>query len=326
MTSSRLPYWILANRDRAVVLVSILWIGLFAACDDDNNPVAPVQQIQIAVNANRVTLTWPAAGTTGSVASYKLLRRDNLTPSGPDDANAVVVYNGSALMVFEDMTQFSPNLAGTPHRYYYTVFACDAGGQCGTTVASGNFAPTLVQCLQGGGYTIFWRHGTANVCVDNLLLGTAATTSVPNWWKVCATVCIPDTTPRQIADAGRNEATVIGQQMDRLAVPFGRVLSSEFCRCLTTAQLADLGPTIEQSQVLTYFVYDEANRCANTYTLLGQVPSPGTNTALFSHMGFPNACDVIGGLNSAECAIFKPDGTGGVTYITRLTWDAWAAL
>jgi len=280
----------------------------------------------INVAANRVTFAWSPPGFIQETTKYKLVRRLNAAPTGPSDANATVVYDGTALTASQDLSSYLPDVAGSPHRYYFAVFGCDAAGSCETTGAREDLAPSLVQCLQAGGYTIFWRHGTANVCVDNLNLGTAAETGVPNWWKVCATVCVPDTTPRQIADAGRNESIVIGQQVDRLAIPFGRVLSSEFCRCLTTAQLADLGPAIEESQVLTYFVYDEANRCANTYTLLGQVPSPGTNTALFSHMGFPNVCDVIGGLNSGECAIFKPDGAGGVTYITRLAWNAWEAL
>ncbi len=327
MTSSRSPFPSLARRNVTRGLVPIALFAVFAllACGDDSNPVAPPPAIQITVMSNRVTLTWPAPAVTGTVATYKVLRRENVPPSSANDANATVVYNGSALTVTENLLQFLPHVTGAPHRYYYTVFGCDAGGNCHTTVAAGNLAPTLVQCLQAGGYTIFWRHGTANICQDNLLLGTAATTMVPNWWRVCASVCVPDTTPRQISDAGRNEATVIGQQMDRLAVPFGRVISSEFCRCLTTAQLADLGPTIEESQELTYFVYDQANRCANTFALLGQVPSAGNNTALFSHVGFTGDCS-LSSLSQGECAIYKPDGTGLVTFITRVTWDAWASM
>jgi len=322
--TSRSPFQARAPRKVAHGLVLIALFALFAllACNDDSNPVAPTPAIQISVMSNRVTLSWPAA--TGTVATYKLLRRENVPPANATDANAVLVYSGSALMVTEDLTQFLPNLTGAPHRYYYAVFGCDAGGQCPSAVATGNFAPSLVQCLQGGGYTIFWRHANATVCVDNLNLGTAAMTTLPNWWRVCATVCVPDTTPRQISDVGRNEATVIGQQMDRLAVPFGRVISSEFCRCLTTAQLANLGPTIEEAQELTYFVYDEANRCTNTFALLGQLPSPGANTALFSHVGFPGC--VLGDLGQAQCAIYKPDGTGAVTFIIRVAWNAWASL
>jgi hypothetical protein len=223
------------------------------------------------------------------------------------------------------MVQFMPDMTGSPHRYYYSVFACDGGGHCHSTVATGNFAPTLVQCLQGGGYTIFWRHASATVCADNLGLGTAATTMVPGWWRACGTAC-NDTLPRQMNDAGRNESLVIGQQLDRLTVPFGRVLSSEFCRCFTTAQLADLGPVIEQLPELTYYVYDEANRCADTFVLIGQVPAGGTNTAIFGHAGLSGPCGVTASLAWGECGIFKPDGTGAATLITRIPWNGWENL
>lgn len=313
----------LRNPIRGLVAIALLAMFALLACGDD--PVAPARELQIAVSTNNVVLVWPAAPAGGTV-SYKVLRRENLPPTSAGDANAVVVYDGTALTVTEDLAQLLPDLPGAPHRYFYTVFGCDSGGMCNTVVAAGNLAPTLVQCLKGGGYTIFWRHATATVCVDNLSLGTAATTTLPNWWRVCATVCVPDTTPRQLSDVGRMEATVIGQQMDRLAVPFGRVISSEFCRCFTTAELADLGPAIELSQELTYYVYDQANRCSLTYALLGQSPLPGKNTALFSHVGFSGGCPSIGDLVQGECAIFKPDGTGAATYVTRVTWNAWSSL
>lgn len=100
------------------------------------------------------------------------------------------------------------------------------------------------------------------------------------------------------------------------------MLSSEFCRVLTTAALLDLGPTIEQRQDLTFFVSDEASRCQSTQFLLAEPPAAGTNTAIVAH-GPSTACGILHTLAMGEAAIFKPDGRGGATFVTRVLPNAW---
>jgi hypothetical protein len=104
----------------------------------------------------------------------------------------------------------------------------------------------------------------------------------------------------------------------------GRVLSSEMCRGIQTAQGMNFGPSIEQVKELTYFVYDEANRCTNTYNLLNEPPAAGANTAMISHAGF--SCPIIDSLAWGEAAVFKPNPGGSATFITRVAWNQWAAL
>ena len=142
----------------------------------------------------------------------------------------------------------------------------------------------LPDVLRAGGYVIHWRHASATVCSDRLDLGPAATTSSPDWWKSCDADCPSGgpviATARQLSDIGRSESVAIGQALDQRGVPIGRMLASEFCRNVETAQLMDLGPPIEQSPAITYFVYDEGGRCADTFALLAEAPPAGTNTAL----------------------------------------------
>ncbi|MCK6589039.1 MAG: hypothetical protein L6Q76_15820, partial [Polyangiaceae bacterium] len=83
-------------------------------------------------------------------------------------------------------------------------------------------------------------------------------------------------------------------------------------------------PAIEQEQDLTYFVYDEASRCADTMVMLSEAPAAGTNTAHISHAG--NACPYLDQLAWGEAAIFKPDGAGGATYIARVLASEWLTL
>lgn len=112
--------------------------------------------------------------------------------------------------------------------------------------------------------------------------------------------------------------------MDTRGIPIGRVRSSEFCRCIQTAENMAFPPAIEQEQDLTYFVYDEASRCADTMVMLSEAPAAGTNTAHISHAG--NACPYLDQLAWGEAAIFKPDGAGGATYIARVLASEWLTL
>ena len=131
-------------------------------------------------------------------------------------------------------------------------------------------------------------------------------------------------TARQLSDVGRIEATAIGDAFAMRGIPVGRVLSSEFCRARQTAELMDFGPPIEQTPDLTYFVYDEAHRCADTFQLLAQSPPPSANTALISHAG--NTCPPLSTLAMAGAAIYKPNGAGVPILIDTVNWEEWGTL
>ena len=93
---------------------------------------------------------------------------------------------------------------------------------------------------------------------------------------------------------------------------------------MQTAELMDFGPPIEQSPALTYFVYDEANRCRDTFALLAQNPPPAANTALISHVG--NTCPPLSNLANAEAAIYKPNGSNAPILIDTVNWEEWGTL
>jgi phosphohistidine phosphatase SixA len=257
----------------------------------------------------------------------RLLRRLNTPVEGPDDPDAQVVYAGTGNTVLEPLSNLLPSTPQTARVYYYAVYGC-VGASCENEGSATMVQPTIAQALRAGGYTIHWRHASATVCEDKVGLGTAATTGSPNWWKrcdaSCSTVETTTATARQLSDIGRTEAQAIGEQFDARGFPIGRVISSEFCRNVETATLMDFGPPIEQSPAITYFVYDEANRCANSFALLAQPPSAGTNTALIGHAG--NTCPPLSNLAWAQAAIYKPDGGGGVTFIATVNFQGWAGL
>jgi broad specificity phosphatase PhoE len=76
--------------------------------------------------------------------------------------------------------------------------------------------------LRGGGQVVLMRHATTTPGVGD-----------PPGFRLgdCPT-------QRNLTDAGRDEARRVGAAFRDRGVPVGRVLSSRWCRCLETAQLA----------------------------------------------------------------------------------------
>lgn len=307
-----------------LVLVWLLALGVgvgFAFADPNPAP----SDLTIQVVGGEVRLQWVPPDAASGNTQVRLLRRLNTPPAGSHDPAADLLYAGSAAQYVDPITGLLPDF-GSTHVYHYSVFGCDAAGTtCEAVGSHASLAPTLVQCLRGGAYTIHWRHADADVCADRTDLGTAANTTVPNWWRSCDSNC-PTATARQLNAAGVERAIYIGQHIVAMGVPIGRVVSSEFCRCIQTAESMNFGPTIETNSGITYWVYDEANRCALSYALLAEVPAAGTNTVVIGHAGFSPSCPTLSNLAWSECAVFKADGQGGSTLIGRLTWDAWGPL
>ena len=288
-----------------------------------NAPQEPMN-LTVKIIGKDVQLDWTKSVKPSSLVVRKL----GSDPTGPNDPGASIVYVGTGETSTEPLRNLMPNTPTDPRTYHYAVYGCE--GACNGTPALASLTPTVVQCLAGGGYNLFWRHASADVCSDQTGLGTAANTSYADWWKRCDNNCpmgqMATATARQLNATGMMEADAIGKSLTMRGISIGRMLSSEYCRALSTAQLMNVVPaaSIEQKTEITYFVYDEANRCTNTMSLLAVEPPTGANTGMISHAGF--VCPTVDSLAWSEAAIYKPDGMGGSTYITRVKWNEWDAL
>ncbi len=60
-------------------------------------------------------------------------------------------------------------------------------------------------------------------------------------------------TQRNLSDAGRRQAARIGARFRANGIPSAQVLSSQWCRCLETAQLLGLGPVAELLALNSFF-------------------------------------------------------------------------
>lgn len=310
------------DADEAETLVANFLAYAAALIDGIETGAAP-SDLAGVINGGDIDLVWTAPDPGSGLTQHKLLRRLNAAPTGPNDGSATLLFDGPGEAFTDDLTQLLPDTVASPRVYYYAVYGCNTGGNCETTGSHTSLSPTLVQALAAGGYVLHWRHAAADVCSDNLALGTADTTSVPDWWKSCDSNCAT-ATARQLNNTGRADSAAIGDAFATRGIPVGRVVSSEFCRNVETAALMDFGPAIEEVPGITYYVYDESNRCAHSFEMFAVTPTAGTNTALIGHAG--NACPPLSGLAWGEAAIYKPDGMGGSIYVDRVLPGGWLAL
>lgn len=259
----------------------------------------------LSPDGQRVVLSWLNASNTR-------VRVTRTLTEGTTTGAAVTVFEGTATMADERVDRLLPNV--TPARVYtYRVVGCDAT-TCESTGPTAPLSLTLKQALRGGGYSIFWRHASADVCADRLTLCPTSTmtcaqavanTSAADWWRTCqsdAPTC--STNARQLNTvAAPNETMAVRMWFQSNGVTVGRIATSEFCRCFETAQQFMFGPTLEYSQDLTYYVYEESLRCPKTVAMLNQTPTSGTNSGFVSHAGF--TCPTLDSLAWGEAAVFK---------------------
>jgi len=105
------------------------------------------------------------------------------------------------------------------------------------------------QLRQGQGYVILFRHALAPGT------GDPANFQVDD----CST-------QRNLSDEGRQQARRTGAVLREQSITVGRVLSSQWCRCLETARLMDVGP-VEPFPVLNSFFQDRSTEQSQTEQL-----------------------------------------------------------
>lgn len=180
----------------------------------------------------------------------------------------------------------------------------------------------IFNALRRGGHVLSFRHGLATTSVDQTSFALST-----NWWRSCET-----TFARQLDNpVGRIQMERTGRALKSLKIPVGRIISSEFCRCLQSVQFMQLGVNIETSQFLTFFVYDEANRYANTFRLIREQTISNRNIIFSTHVGFSNIPSnlnpVLNSLQQGDAAVFRLNPNGAEpTYIGVIATGDFTAL
>ncbi len=174
--------------------------------------------------------------------------------------------------------------------------------------------PALVGELKKGGYVIVVRHASSP-------------REVPD-----ERTANPDnaTRERQLDEAGRAGAAVMGQATRELAIPIGAVLSSPTYRALETVrmarwpdpqQVAELGDRGRSMQGVTEAEGAWLRQRVTQFT-------DGSNTVLVTHLpnitrAFPQYASGVG---DGDALVFGPDGQGGATVVGRITIAEWRSF
>ena len=156
--------------------------------------------------------------------------------------------------------------------------------------------------LKGGGQVVFIRHAVTTPGFGD-----------PAGFKLddCAT-------QRNLTDEGRGHATRIGQAFKERKIPVERVLSSPWCRCIETAQLA-FGKHDGISRALDNLFgrsENNAKQVEQMKALASARPKSG-NLVLVSHGSTIVALTGISP-GTGEMVIVTPQGNGKFTVAGRL--------
>lgn len=159
----------------------------------------------------------------------------------------------------------------------------------------------LIARLQHGGYVVYLRHAQRYKGPPDRL----SPDSTPAVFADC-------TNQRDLTPYGIGQAALLGEDLRRAGVKVGLVLAHPECRTRDTAMLVFGRARLDTGMFYPDFVRDQ----------LAITPLPGINTVL---VGGENVLrQIIGSqIDTAEMAIFQPDGHGGARFVGRLKVEDW---
>ncbi|MEW8249118.1 MAG: histidine phosphatase family protein [Candidatus Thiodiazotropha sp.] len=184
------------------------------------------------------------------------------------------------------------------------------------TVVAADDAELLTR-LRGGGYTLYFRHVATDWSKSDRV-GKAGD------WTSCDARKM-----RQLSDSGRADARDIGKAIRGLGIPVGEVLASPYCRTMETAELFDVGPVIQNSDVMNlrsagYFGgRDEI--VASARRLLATPPAAGANRVVVAHGNVAREATPVYP-EEGEGVVFLADGKGGFDVIARIPPRRWRRM
>lgn len=175
----------------------------------------------------------------------------------------------------------------------------------------------LVVDLRSGGYTLYFRHAATDWTQSDRI-------ERPGDWQSCE-----PGRARQLSEAGRAAARRMGEAIRRLALPIGRVLSSEYCRAAETARLMGIGPVETTPAIMNMRVADLVGGAeavvARARQELVRPPRAGTNTVIVGHGNLMRAATGAY-VEEGGAGIFRAGANGRVRVIALLAPADWQGL
>jgi phosphohistidine phosphatase SixA len=160
----------------------------------------------------------------------------------------------------------------------------------------------VIDRLKAGGHILMIRHALApgNGDPPNFKIGDCAT-------------------QRNLDDTGRDQARSIGEWLRNNGVTSARVYSSQWCRCIETARLLNLGPVQELAALNSYYerVQDREPNLRTLNEFISQQPTKGELIIMVTH--FVTIADIAGtGVSSGGGALLALHADAPYTVVGRL--------
>jgi phosphohistidine phosphatase SixA len=153
---------------------------------------------------------------------------------------------------------------------FWSYFLVCLSGLTAIAVAGGDSDNAeMIERMKAGGHILMIRHALAPGTGDpaNFRIGDCST-------------------QRNLDDRGREQARAIGNWLRSKGLTSARVYSSQWCRCLETAQLLGIGPVAELPALNSFYELTQ-DREPNLKTLrkfIAQQPDDGVLIILVTHL------------------------------------------
>lgn len=127
------------------------------------------------------------------------------------------------------------------------------------------------------------------------------------------------TTQRNLSEAGREQAEQIGKEFRERNIPVTRVLSSQYCRCLDTARLLDLG-TVKPAPMLNSIFEDRTTATQQVEQVRQRILNHrNTSGVIVMVSHFANIVEISGiPPQEGEIVVIQADRQGDLEVVGRI--------
>ncbi|MCB1915645.1 MAG: histidine phosphatase family protein [Rhodocyclaceae bacterium] len=129
-------------------------------------------------------------------------------------------------------------------------------------------------------------------------------------------------TQRNLDERGRDQARRLGDRLRAAGISRAKVFSSQWCRCLETARLLDLGPVEPLSALNSFYQrrQQRGDRLSALRAFLAALPADGPPTILVTHQVTISAL-TGSGTPSGGGSIFAVNGSGAPKLLGTIAPD-----
>ena len=160
----------------------------------------------------------------------------------------------------------------------------------------------MIERMKAGGHILMIRHALAPGTGDpaNFRIGDCST-------------------QRNLDDRGREQARSIGKFLRSKGIGSARVYSSQWCRCLETAELIDMGSVVELPALNSFYelTQDREPNLKALRKFIAEQPSDGVLVILVTHQVTISAITDVG-VSSGEGVLLKLNADAPYEIVGRL--------